>query len=366
MRAGSEPTRGSVRAKAEISPAAQRGRYFFLSSSVPKSLSGWGTPIDWWAESSAPMLPQWLPMSVITRLYSTFVKPSPPYFAGIFIPKAPRRRRPSRTFGGYSPVRSISAGSTSSLQEVVELAVEGRELRALRARQGKGVNEVEAEAAEEELPHEAGLLPLRLARGLGDVRDCCSVTSGCLSVTMRFASSRDSTPRVFRSRPKSARVAGEKATRARRVVRSIRLARLAPVGAVPLNCRLLSGPDRPVTPHPRTRALALLLALAPVGRLGGRRHADRPHGDQRRDVSTTVRPTRRARGDRRRGGRPRGDITSDAKGGAATVPARGPRAGPAPREEPRFRRRRPEAALRARPSSTAAACSCRWTACPGC
>jgi hypothetical protein len=53
-------------------------------------------------------------MSVITRLYSTFVKPSPPYFAGIFIPKAPRRRSPSRTFAGYSPVRSISAGSTSS------------------------------------------------------------------------------------------------------------------------------------------------------------------------------------------------------------------------------------------------------------
>ena len=58
MRAGSDPTPGSVRAKAEISPAAQRGRYFFLSSSVPKVLSGCGTPIDWCAESSAPRLPQ--------------------------------------------------------------------------------------------------------------------------------------------------------------------------------------------------------------------------------------------------------------------------------------------------------------------
>ena len=46
-RAGSEPTWGSVRAKAEISPAAQRGRYFLLRSSLPNVLSGCGTPIDW-------------------------------------------------------------------------------------------------------------------------------------------------------------------------------------------------------------------------------------------------------------------------------------------------------------------------------
>ena len=55
--AGSEPTCGSVSANAEIAPAAQRGRYFFFCSGVPKSLSGCGTPIDWCAESSALMLP---------------------------------------------------------------------------------------------------------------------------------------------------------------------------------------------------------------------------------------------------------------------------------------------------------------------
>ena len=43
---GSEPTWRSVRAKAEMAPSAQRGRYFSFCSGVPKSLSGWGTPID--------------------------------------------------------------------------------------------------------------------------------------------------------------------------------------------------------------------------------------------------------------------------------------------------------------------------------
>jgi hypothetical protein len=44
--AGSDPTPGSVRAKAEMAPFASRGKYFFFCSSVPKSLSGWGTPMD--------------------------------------------------------------------------------------------------------------------------------------------------------------------------------------------------------------------------------------------------------------------------------------------------------------------------------
>ena len=43
---GSDPTCGSVSAKAEIAPAAHRVRYFFFCSGVPKILSGCGTPID--------------------------------------------------------------------------------------------------------------------------------------------------------------------------------------------------------------------------------------------------------------------------------------------------------------------------------
>ena len=58
MFAGSEPTDSSVSAKAETSPRAKRGRYFCFCSSVPKSLSGWGTPIDWWAERVAHTLAQ--------------------------------------------------------------------------------------------------------------------------------------------------------------------------------------------------------------------------------------------------------------------------------------------------------------------
>ena len=100
MRAGSEPTSFSVNAKAEISPLAQRGMYFFFSSSLPKSLSGCGTPIDWWAGSSAEMLPSMAPSNSMTLPYSTWVKPRPPYFFGIFMPKAPSLRSPSITGSG--------------------------------------------------------------------------------------------------------------------------------------------------------------------------------------------------------------------------------------------------------------------------
>src|SRR2546430_12364954 len=57
MAAGSEPTPGSVRANAEIAPFASRGRYFFFWASVPNSFSGWGTPIDSCADTSAVTQP---------------------------------------------------------------------------------------------------------------------------------------------------------------------------------------------------------------------------------------------------------------------------------------------------------------------
>jgi hypothetical protein len=44
--AGSEPTLVSVKANAEISPRATRGRYFFFCASEPNSFTGCGTPID--------------------------------------------------------------------------------------------------------------------------------------------------------------------------------------------------------------------------------------------------------------------------------------------------------------------------------
>jgi len=67
MRAGSEPTSVSVSANAEIAPRASRGRKRFFWSSVPNSLTGWGTPIDWWAESSATIALHRVPTSAIAR-----------------------------------------------------------------------------------------------------------------------------------------------------------------------------------------------------------------------------------------------------------------------------------------------------------
>ncbi len=66
--AGSEPTSGSVSAKADRSPAAIRGRYFFFCSSVPNIFSGCGTPIDWCAETSTAVEPQCEAIAMSTRL----------------------------------------------------------------------------------------------------------------------------------------------------------------------------------------------------------------------------------------------------------------------------------------------------------
>jgi hypothetical protein len=55
--AGSDPTFGSVSANADTAPLARRGKNRFFCSSVPNSLSGWGTPIDWCAESRAVIEP---------------------------------------------------------------------------------------------------------------------------------------------------------------------------------------------------------------------------------------------------------------------------------------------------------------------
>jgi hypothetical protein len=53
MFAGSLPASTSVSANAVIAPLAMRGKYLRFCSSVPKRVSGCGTPIDWLAERSA-------------------------------------------------------------------------------------------------------------------------------------------------------------------------------------------------------------------------------------------------------------------------------------------------------------------------
>ncbi len=56
IRAGSDPTSGSVSRNAVIAPAAHRGRNRCFCCSVPNILTGSGTPMDWCADTSAPML----------------------------------------------------------------------------------------------------------------------------------------------------------------------------------------------------------------------------------------------------------------------------------------------------------------------
>ena len=57
MFAGSEPASTSVSANALIAPFARRGKKRRFWSSVPNSVSGCGTPIDWCAEISAVRFP---------------------------------------------------------------------------------------------------------------------------------------------------------------------------------------------------------------------------------------------------------------------------------------------------------------------
>ena len=66
--AGSEPASISVSAKAEMAPLASRGKKRFFCSSVPNSLSGCGSPMDWLADSSAVSEPSLLVTIAIARV----------------------------------------------------------------------------------------------------------------------------------------------------------------------------------------------------------------------------------------------------------------------------------------------------------
>ena len=85
------------------------------------------------------------------------------------MPKAPSLRRPSTTCGGYSPVSSIATGSTSVAQELPEGVVEGGELGPLPVVEGERVDQVERGSCRGRAPAGSSALPLRLARGLGDL-----------------------------------------------------------------------------------------------------------------------------------------------------------------------------------------------------
>jgi hypothetical protein len=68
MRAGSEPTSGSVSRKAETCVRATLGSHSRFCSSEPNIRSGSGRPIDWWAESSVESAECHVPVSASARL----------------------------------------------------------------------------------------------------------------------------------------------------------------------------------------------------------------------------------------------------------------------------------------------------------
>ena len=67
IRAGSEPTSGSVSANAEMAPAASLGRNRCFCSSVPKRRNGCGSPMLWCADSQVAVAVSWLLISVRAR-----------------------------------------------------------------------------------------------------------------------------------------------------------------------------------------------------------------------------------------------------------------------------------------------------------
>ena len=67
IRAGSEPTSGSVSRKAVMAPSAHRVRYSCFCASVPNILTGSGTPMDMCADTSAPIDGCTDPISISAR-----------------------------------------------------------------------------------------------------------------------------------------------------------------------------------------------------------------------------------------------------------------------------------------------------------
>ena len=68
MRAGSEPTSGSVSRNADTCVRATFGSHWAFCSSVPNIRSGSGRPMDWWADSSVARAECHVPASASARL----------------------------------------------------------------------------------------------------------------------------------------------------------------------------------------------------------------------------------------------------------------------------------------------------------
>ena len=193
-RAGSEPTLVSVRAKALMAPRAMRGRYFFFSSSDPKSLSGWGTPMDWCAESSAVRLASTLPSSDITFPYSTCEKPEAAVRGGDLHAEGAQPAQAIDHLGRILP-RLVDLDRIDLLrQEGLELGEPGTELGTFRLPERIGMDERQPELPQEHVPEESGALPLRLARRLRDLPGSADLVAALLHVLAHWPPSRSKPP----------------------------------------------------------------------------------------------------------------------------------------------------------------------------
>ena len=115
------------------------------------------------------MFPSLLPRSCITFWYSTLVKPRPPYSFADLHPEGAHAAQLGED-GLRVLARCVDLDRVHLVaQELAHPVVEARELRAVLGGQGIGMDEVEAEAAQEQLAQEARLGPFGLARGFGDL-----------------------------------------------------------------------------------------------------------------------------------------------------------------------------------------------------
>ena len=167
--AGSEPTCGSVSANAEIAPAAQRGRYFFFCSSVPKSFSGCGhadrlvrrEQRDEVAVAARDQLHRLAVLALREAEAAVLLR-------DLHAEGAELRQPLRRPAAGSCPRGRSRPGRPPPRGSARACRMKCAELGALRRRRRKRMDEVEAEVAEEDLLQEGRRLPLGLAGLLGD------------------------------------------------------------------------------------------------------------------------------------------------------------------------------------------------------
>ena len=170
MRAGSEPTSGSVSRKAETWSLATLGSHSRFCSSEPNSISGSATPIDWCALSSVEIDACHTPASISALVVVHLRQAQAAVLLGHLHAERAQLLEPVEHLVG-------DLGLALDLERVDLLGQErpqvGQEPLALlllgRVEPGLGVDQVQLEVAHEQPLAEAGQLPVPLARVLGDL-----------------------------------------------------------------------------------------------------------------------------------------------------------------------------------------------------